>query len=475
MEPGSSKTTKKSSRSARFSWIAWSVTVSVLVVAAFGTLPLAMAQGWLVSGGEPTISSAELEKLQPGAGRAGLAGYPNFDEALPSSPEAIRAALAQLPKSDGVVGAAAGDLSGDAITYSSDADRPLVPASTMKVMTSLGALSKLGADHRFSTDVTLAGDVLTLVGHGDPLLAATSDSHPYAKYLSMPSLQQLAQQSAAALKQKSISSVQLRFDDSYFAAPSWHPDWYEDYIQFVSPVTALAVDLGKPKEHADQADPSTAAALIFADQLRASGIEVTGDVTRQAAAEGAENLTSVASVPMFNVLERLNVHSDNYIAEVLFRHIALASGQPATFDGGAAAQTANLQELGLWSEGQAIRDGSGLSEHNRLTAENLVKAMQLAQRDDRFRVLLETLPAAASTGTMAVRFHDEQSSAARGILRAKTGRLSDVSSMVGYAPTPDGSLIAFAAIGNEMPTDKSPTPWFDHFASALSACKCAQK
>ncbi|MDK7734724.1 D-alanyl-D-alanine carboxypeptidase, partial [Propionimicrobium lymphophilum] len=130
-------------------------------------------------------------------------------------------------------------------------------------------------------------------------------------------------------------------------------------------------------------------------------------------------------------------------------------------------------ELGLWSDGQAIHDGSGLSEDNKIATGNLVKGLQIAQHNPKIRPLLEVLPAAASTGTMAIRFADEASTAGRGVVRAKTGSLDRVSALAGYAPTRDGSLVAFALIGNDLPEDQDTRGWFDHVASSLAACNCA--
>ena len=468
----STDSSQKSSRKLSPGWVAWLVTVGLLATAAIGTLPLASAKGWLISNDEPTITNLPIDELQPGAGKAGLIGPDIFDESKPASADAIKAAIEAVGPGEGTISAAAGDLNGDGLSYSKNSERALTPASTMKLMTSIGSLYKYSADARFTTSVIFDGATVTLKGGGDPLLASSPDSHPYAKEIDLPNLSDLAADTAAGLKQRGATRVKLAFDDSLFSGPSWQPSWDDSYHQWVSPVSALAVDLGKPKEHSDQADPAMSAALIFADQLRANGIDVGDDISRAEQPTG-EAVASVQSVPLFNILERMNVHSDNYLAEVLFRQIALASGQPGSFEGGVSAQTTNLNELGLWSDGQAIHDGSGLSEDNKIAAGNLVKGLQIAQHNPKIRPLLEALPAAASTGTMAIRFADEASTAGRGVVRAKTGSLDRVSALAGYAPTRDGSLVAFALIGNDLPEDQDPRGWFDHVASSLAACNCA--
>ena len=49
-------------------------------------------------------------------------------------------------------------------------DMMLPPASTLKTVTALYALDRLGAGHRFTTRVLRDGDTLVLAGGGDPTL-----------------------------------------------------------------------------------------------------------------------------------------------------------------------------------------------------------------------------------------------------------------------------------------------------------------
>ncbi|MDK7734836.1 D-alanyl-D-alanine carboxypeptidase/D-alanyl-D-alanine-endopeptidase, partial [Propionimicrobium lymphophilum] len=66
---------------------------------------------------------------------------------------------------------------------------------------------------------------VTLKGGGDPLLASSPDSHPYAKEIDLPNLADLAADTAAGLKQRDATRVKLAFDDSLFSGPSWQPSW----------------------------------------------------------------------------------------------------------------------------------------------------------------------------------------------------------------------------------------------------------
>lgn len=457
-------------------WVAWASVVGLLAIMALGSYPLAQAKGWLIDGGQPTISAEQLESLQPEGNTQALIGSAGCLEPKAS---ADQAKVAQAIKSvggieKGSLGIAVADLGADDLLYGDNADVAMTPASTNKIMTGLSALKVLGYDSTFATRVMWDSETktLTLVGGGDPLLASTPETHPYRTRVKPATLSDLADQVATKLAEQGISEVTLNYDDSLFSGPSWHPDWAPDFRQWVAPITALAVDLGNAPAHPETADPSLAAAQTFADQLHQLGITASAPSASVASPELSE-LASVTSPSVYAMVEQLIIHSDNYVTEVLFRQTAVASGKPATFQDAAALQTELLKDFGLWSDNQVITDGSGLSDKNKLTPRNLVKALQLANSLEQVGYLLAGLPTARVSGSLAARFWDEASSAGAGRVRAKTGYLDHVSSLAGITPTKDGAIVVFAFIGNDLPLDTDPRPWFDHAAAALAGCQCA--
>lgn len=96
---------------------------------------------------------------------AGLAQRP------PTRPIPDAAELVAASRLRGTVGYALLDNRGTLLDGAL-ASEPLPPASTMKVLTALYALARLGPDHRFRTRVVRAGDMLVLVGGGDPILSS---------------------------------------------------------------------------------------------------------------------------------------------------------------------------------------------------------------------------------------------------------------------------------------------------------------
>lgn len=470
-------------RGRRAGWWLYGLTVLVLVLSVgLGTVPLARSQGWLLPGGSTTISADQLQQLQPrpeADGDGVIAPVQPVLAAKRSDGAKLSAAInAVPPTSAGNFAGAAANLGGGELGYASNADQPMLPASTMKFLTSTAALEALEPSSQFRTRVVLqhvAGQAtLTLVGGGDPLLASDADSHPWSSWVKLPTLAELTEQTVKVLQAQGTTKVRLTFDDSMFVGPAWHPTWHAEDRAWVAPVTALAVDLGNPAGMAEVQDPSEAAARVFAKQLTAAGITVDGDPTRAVADVGATQVAAVLSVSLLSIIEELMAVSDNYVTEVVARQLALALGKEASFTGASQALEQQLRALGLWSDGQVVADGCGLSEANRITARNLTKAIQLAASSPRQAHLLGTLPTAGASGTLTRRFGDDRAAAGRGLVRAKTGSLDDVSSLVGYAPTKDGALVAFAFLGNSLPKDQDHRAWFDQVSAAIAGCDCAE-
>lgn len=455
-------------------WLAWLGCVGLLAASVLvGSGPLARQQGWLVDGGSPSVAPEVIAQMhpQPVSLGAGVIDPVEVDQAAPADAGQLAQVMAATPPElPGRYAGAVANLGGGALLYDLDSAAALVPASTLKVMTSITALDALGPDHRFTTSVVATGpDTIVLVGGGDPLLSSTATSYPFASDVALPTTAELAAATAAALTAQGVASVNLGYDDSLFSGAVWHTDWPAADRAYVPPVSALVVDeaAGEP----GVGSPAPAAAKTFADQLRAAGIVVNGEPV-PASGAGGQQLAAVHSAPLSVLVQELLVHSDNFIGEMLLRQVGLAHGQPGSFEGGAAGVTAGLTSLGLWRDGQRIADGSGMSGNNRLTPAALVAALQLAAERPELSAVLAGMPVASATGTLATRFGDARSVPARGQVRAKTGTLDKVSGLAGYTETADGALLAFAFIGNELPTDQNVRGWFDHVAAALAGCDC---
>lgn len=422
---------------------------------------LAAVDGPPVAGTPGTPSSTDVTTVTPVPTRSGLAA------AL--APALTAPALGTVTASvlDAVTGQS---------LYSSGADTPQTPASTNKIATSVAALSLLGPDHRFRTTVVSpAPGRIVLVGGGDPTLTAAATGGPDPR----ASLATLADRTAAALRAAGTRSVVLGYDTSLFAAPALHPIGVNGNIALVQ---ALTVDEGRidpsSTEDADRhADPAATAASDFAELLRKRGIAVTGEpgpTTADAAAKAAAPLAGVDSQPLGEIVERMLTESDNDIAEALGHQVALASGGPATFAGGAAAVRRELGVLGVPLGRTALSDSSGLSGQDAIPAAVLTRLLVLAASPahPELRSVISGLPVAGFTGTLDNRYSTEGSAAGLGVVRAKTGSLQTVNTLAGVVLDRDGRLLVFAFMSNGSGDATAARTALDGLAGRVAGCGC---
>jgi serine-type D-Ala-D-Ala carboxypeptidase/endopeptidase (penicillin-binding protein 4) len=167
--------------------------------------------------------------------------------------------------------------------------------------------------------------------------------------------------------------------------------------------------------------------------------------------------------------------SDNTIAEVLGRQVAVAAGIPASFAGGATATRAQLSRLGIRADRARLYDASGLSHRNRIPPALLTDLLARAAngRQPALTTIFGGLPVAGWSGTMAKRFGAHRGGrAGRGLVRAKTGTLSGVSTMAGELVTRDGRLLVFAVMTSGWGDAYAAKSAVDRVSARLVACGC---
>ncbi|ROR54329.1 D-alanyl-D-alanine carboxypeptidase/D-alanyl-D-alanine-endopeptidase (penicillin-binding protein 4) [Luteococcus japonicus] len=453
------------------------LTALLAIAGAVCWRPALYATGLWVDGGQPTVSqtlfedpSASPSASQPARGSGVIASAPVATPTHTPDPKALAAALAKVPAKDmGTTSGVVLDAVSGELLWSSRPDAGQIPASTLKLLTCLTALDVLGPDKTFSTRVVQQGKGIVLVGGGDPYLA----SKPAKEYPFPATSADLAKKTAAALKKQGMSSVTLGYDESLFSGPNWHPSWPQGYHDQVTNLSALWIDKGKPDEKsAPSQTPAPTAATVFAAQLKANGITVSGKPTAAAAGADAAEVASVQSLPVSSLVQETLVHSDNAAAEVLLRQVGVATGNGGSFTGGAKGMQQRLTTLKAWDASTRIADGSGLSRNNRVSARVLGRALHLAAASPKLRPLLEGLPSAGVTGTLHLRFYTPASEPGRGWVNAKTGTLSKVSTLAGYTRTRQGGEVVFAFMSNNPKQEWNVRSWLDQMASTLVTCGC---
>lgn len=386
---------------------------------------------------------------------------------------ALRAALAD-PRLGPGAGLAVLDLASGRNLLDRASGVAVPPASTAKLLTATAALRVLGADHRLSTQVRRQGDLVVLVGGGDPTLAGPRS---VPRYPASARLVDLAAATARALGPG--SRVQVAVDDRLFSGPRTALGWKPNYIPEgdVAPVSALELDGGRLRPDDNPrtpdlraADPALHAGSVFAGLLRARGVTVVGGVRRATSTGSAKPIAVVESPPVGELVESMLSRSDNDLAEALARQVALARKLPPTFEGAAAAVTAAVGELGI--HGVVLHDASGLSTRDRLTPRQLVDVVALAAGADHpeLRPIITGLPVAGFSGTLATRF--SSAAPARGLVRAKTGTLAGVSTLAGLVLDADRRLLAFAVTAPHAPSSWGAQGALDRLLAVLASCGC---
>jgi serine-type D-Ala-D-Ala carboxypeptidase/endopeptidase (penicillin-binding protein 4) len=389
------------------------------------------------------------------------------------------------------VGMLVTNLSTGQVLFSREAGTAFEPASTTKLATAVAALHVLGPSARFATTVVTGSspDSIVLVGGGDPTLAA---GHPPGPDYPQPAtLEALAAQAAKALKARGRTSVRLGYDTSLYSGPGMAPGWPDSYVTTgnVTPISSLEVDQGRltPSGAPQDADdwgnlsprtftPAPEAASAFARFLKADGIRLTAGPGPARAPAGATLLGRVYSPRLSQMVQEMLEESNNVIAENLARHVALATGHPASFSGGAAAEMSVLRGLGI--TGIHLVDGSGLSPHDRISPDALIKVIATAAGPGQpaLRAAITGLPVAGFSGTLAPggSVFAETGRAAQGLVRAKTGNLDTVVALAGIAYTKDGQLLSFAVMADKFKAASltGAGAQLAQVATALAQCGC---
>lgn len=451
------------------------------VVVVVVVLVLAGATGGAVALTAPVLLAqvrpAEVPALPPVPARA-LGPLPT------SAPAPTAAGLSKVldPMADAMAGEFTGtvlDADSGKVLWGRNATDALAPGSTGKLLTTAAALLTLNPTGTLTTRVvvgTVPGTVV-LVGGGDPTLTALPEGRT-GVYPDPARLTTLAARVKAAMP-GGITKVLI--DTSRYTGPTMASGWDPADIAAgnFTPIGPLMLDGGRmdpgARDGARVEDPAEVAGQAFAKLL---GVD-PGTVNKVKTPTDAKQLAAVSSAPISDLVENLLQISDNVSAEVLARETAIARGGDPSFTGAVKETLAALSAAGLDTTGAVMSDASGLSTDDRIPARLLGAILSAAAApaqgpdDTQFlRPIIAGLPVAGGDGTLDDRFTpDAGSSAGRGVVRAKTGTLTDVSSLAGVVTDADGRLLVFATMSTGVLPSKA-RPRLDDIAAKLSGCGC---
>ncbi len=352
--------------------------------------------------------------------------------------------------------------SGDTL-YSRNAGKVFMPASNQKILSGAVALVQLGPDYRFNTVIAtrgthrgevLDGDLL-VIGNGDPTI---SDRFHGSAERAMDAI-------ADSIIARGVKRVtgSLRQGGNAFPDSIYGYGWELDDISGSSgaPVDELLYNEGMVRRTATMNGRDTTisvatrtpgyaylSALYLALSRRGVTVEGMVGLEVDSLALPYDTLYAFQSPPLRDILPPFLKPSQNQIGEVLIKTLGREITGVGTADSGAAVMRRQLAAWGVDSTGVVVYDGSGMSRHNLVSPETVLKVLLAMMRDSAtFAVFGESLPVAGVDGTIRNRMRN---TAAAGNLRAKTGTLEFVRSLSGYVATADDRLLVFAFLANHF-------------------------
>ena len=297
------------------------------------------------------------------------------------------------------------------VVYEKSAYSPRKPASVLKIYSATAALTYMQPTQRFTTSAWVGVNEKSLVIQGslDPWMSL-SDS--VAKKMGRTSIPRIEYNSLSALKEANPGSI--RNSTIYYS---------DLYSQDVANIRAFFLKRG-----------------VKAVMKRVSHT--------QAEELSAEQILSSDSPELQEMLGFALTWSDNLLTERIARLASQAAGYPLNDEGVAQTFQEVLAGLGVDSKGLVIKDASGLSRENRITARQVGELLLKIRNDSRFASLIGGLPISGVTGTLRHRFIDTAPQAI-GLVRAKTGTLNGTANLAGYVEAGDREYI-FVIIADQL-------------------------
>lgn len=353
----------------------------------------------------------------------------------------LRAKLAaEMRKAPASSGAYVRDMTSGEELFARSENAVRIPASVEKLFTTSSAFLRLGASATLQTNAVAAPDAviepggvlrgdLVLVGGGDPFFGDASAA--------------LLAQSLHAAGIRRIGGSVVGDESAFDTRRAGCCRGYDRDLGGV--LSALAYDRGIFRGRA-RLDAARFAAARFAGQLEKVGVAVDGPSRAGVAPEGARTLAFVPSMSVAELARHINVPSNSFAAEMLFKELGARYRDSGTTPAGADVVRDTLDDFGVRPR---IVDGSGLSRSNRATPRQVVRLLERMHNQDVARSFRTSLAVAGATGTVKSRM---RRTPAAGRCHVKTGTLRRVSALAGYCRAAGGREIGFALMFNGADT-----------------------
>lgn len=373
-------------------------------------------------------------------------------------------------------------------------------ASNTKLFTAAAALDRYGSGERFLTTLWTDGGIadgelqgnLYLRGGGDPLFGSTD--YVRKRFGSGATVEQLALN--AKLVGLTHVTGRVYGDESIFDDRRGTATYgFRRSGEIGGQLGALIFNRGVSGQ-AFQRDPPRFAAQRMRVALENVGVTVDGSTGVRPTPPDARLVAFVESPEISRIVRLMNKPSDNYLAEMLAKGLAMPDG---ALNGGSGARTGSAaggQALG-YGDGASpagtapaggaapgdtiaptdpqlvsgaaattragvvaarrfaatlgsrvwLGDGSGLSRRDRAAPREVVDLLSGFSGHAEFEALRESLPVPGVDGTLDKRMRGTEASRR---CSAKTGTLSNVSTLSGYCTLANGHIVAFSILNNRV-------------------------
>ena len=196
-------------------------------------------------------------------------------------------------------------------------------------------------------------------------------------------------------------------------------------------------------------EPAQHAAFLLAKLLADRGVKLNGKSRAQHEPDPAEAPRTVLaehlSIRLGDSIKLVNKISQNLHTEVLLRTAARQAGPWTDPDDLPRFPSTFYAKAGIREDDVVQTDGSGLSRHDLVTPRAFVTLLQYAQKQSWFPEYYVSLPVAGVDGTLNERMKE---AGVAGRIHAKTGSVSHVRTLSGFAEALGGRRLIFSFLSN---------------------------
>ncbi|CAB4329203.1 MAG: hypothetical protein F2851_00030 [Actinobacteria bacterium] len=290
------------------------------------------------------------------------------------------------------------------------------PASLQKLFTGVAAVNHLQMDQTFTTSLWSGSDSKTVViqGSRDPWASPyTSTAKKYGR-TSLPRFEYYALKTLKELNEGDVKKATIYYSQLFAG------------------------------------DVATLKTLF-----RKNGVTA---VMKPVSAQEAINRSSTLVIDSISpTLEEMLtfalVWSDNVLSERIARIASEAAGNGLTEAGVEATFNELLTSFDLDATQVVVKDASGLSRKNRVTAKQVGDLLIKIRDDEKYAPVVNGLPIGGISGTLQKRFVKTAPNAV-GLVKAKTGTLNGTANLAGYVESGEHEY-AFVIIADKLPRSYS--------------------